>query len=257
MTMDDYELYLAHHGIQGQKWGIRRYQNRDGSLTAEGRRRLGYGEPRKSLKQKISEKRAERKARNTKTPEQEREELKEYLRKHPKKLPKYNHELTQEEAAEIINNINFDRRLKDIKKQEFDRGLDKIRTVTNTMQTVGSLINAGKTMYNNYVEINNALVDAGTINSKRKTKIGERPEDAKKKEHQSALDTYLRNHTATDFYNDRASWTVEDAKQAQQYFNNLSNLQNGNKGNKGGNNSIDYETMVQDIIDRLKEEQNN
>lgn len=32
-------VYLAHHGIKGQKWGIRRFQNKDGSLTAEGRKR--------------------------------------------------------------------------------------------------------------------------------------------------------------------------------------------------------------------------
>lgn len=31
--------YLAHHGILGMKWGVRRYQNKDGTLTAEGRRR--------------------------------------------------------------------------------------------------------------------------------------------------------------------------------------------------------------------------
>jgi len=30
------EDYLAHHGIKGMKWGVRRYQNIDGSLTAEG-----------------------------------------------------------------------------------------------------------------------------------------------------------------------------------------------------------------------------
>ena len=33
------ELY--HHGILGQKWGIRRYQNPDGTLTAEGKARYG------------------------------------------------------------------------------------------------------------------------------------------------------------------------------------------------------------------------
>lgn len=33
------ELY--HYGIKGQKWGVRRYQNEDGSLTEEGKRRLG------------------------------------------------------------------------------------------------------------------------------------------------------------------------------------------------------------------------
>lgn len=32
--------YIAHHGILGQKWGIRRYQNEDGSLTPEGKARL-------------------------------------------------------------------------------------------------------------------------------------------------------------------------------------------------------------------------
>ena len=32
---------LTHHGIKGQKWGIRRFQNPDGTLTAEGKRRYG------------------------------------------------------------------------------------------------------------------------------------------------------------------------------------------------------------------------
>ena len=33
--------YLMHHGVKQQKWGIRRYQNEDGTLTALGRARLG------------------------------------------------------------------------------------------------------------------------------------------------------------------------------------------------------------------------
>ena len=32
---------IEHHGILGQKWGVRRYQNEDGSLTEEGRKRYG------------------------------------------------------------------------------------------------------------------------------------------------------------------------------------------------------------------------
>jgi hypothetical protein len=33
--------YLEHHGILGMKWGVRRFQNKDGSLTPEGRARYG------------------------------------------------------------------------------------------------------------------------------------------------------------------------------------------------------------------------
>lgn len=32
--------YLEHHGIKGQKWGVRRFQNPDGSLTPRGKRRF-------------------------------------------------------------------------------------------------------------------------------------------------------------------------------------------------------------------------
>lgn len=45
---NDYRVYLAHHGVKGQKWGVRRYQNADGSYTSAGKSRYGVGDGQQS-----------------------------------------------------------------------------------------------------------------------------------------------------------------------------------------------------------------
>jgi len=50
-----YSDYLEHHGIKGQKWGLRRYQNSDGSYTEEGRKRYLDSEGNKTEKGKKRE----------------------------------------------------------------------------------------------------------------------------------------------------------------------------------------------------------
>ena len=51
---DIYENYeLKHWGILGMHWGIRRYQNPDGSLTPEGRERYGVKTVDETKKKKL------------------------------------------------------------------------------------------------------------------------------------------------------------------------------------------------------------
>lgn len=43
--MNYYQAELYHYGIKNQKWGVRRFQNEDGSLTEAGKRRYSIGGP--------------------------------------------------------------------------------------------------------------------------------------------------------------------------------------------------------------------
>ena len=48
------ELY--HHGIKGQKWGVRRFQNKDGSLTPAGEKRYDNSKNKTNHRTKLEEK---------------------------------------------------------------------------------------------------------------------------------------------------------------------------------------------------------
>lgn len=48
------ESYLQHHGILGQKWGIRRFQNPDGTLTDAGKKRYTNDNVEKTQNKKLT-----------------------------------------------------------------------------------------------------------------------------------------------------------------------------------------------------------
>lgn len=47
-------MELLHYGIKGMKWGVRRFQNKDGTRTAAGKKRYNSSSIKSSIKEVVS-----------------------------------------------------------------------------------------------------------------------------------------------------------------------------------------------------------
>ncbi len=114
----DIESALAHFGIKGQKWGVRRYQNPDGTYTDAGRRRYGFKSRRKKEKTYKSKEEAI-----------EARDLK-YINKHKS-------EYSTKELNDLMNRINTEQRLSQMAKQDSEakKNVKKIFK-SNTFKTI-------------------------------------------------------------------------------------------------------------------------
>ena len=196
--------YLAHHGILGQKWGVRRYQNYDGSLTAEGRKRRGYSSEgkkavnaakeavrnqvkkraaAKAQKQKDLEKakakaRKEEAARKARKAVDDEEKLKRHLREHPADIYKNRDRLSREDLEEIMKQVEWDRKCKDIRRDEYRRGLQKVKDFHDGMKIAKDLFDTNIALYNNMALVYNTIYDSQVANGRDMTGIKKMPQAA-------------------------------------------------------------------------------
>ena len=176
------ELY--HFGIRGMKWGIRRYQNEDGSRTEEGKIHYGYkfrrtnedGSP-KSKKQIRLEKREARKAKKEakkaeqaeKKQKQHEAELRRVIEKgSAEEVMRYAKELTVEQKQEAARRLQADSQLLNIANQEAERNAriaaknSKWNKAKNIAQKVGEasvMVDNTTKMYNTIAKVMNSFGD--------------------------------------------------------------------------------------------------
>ena len=125
---------LKHYGIKGMKWGGRRFQNSDGSLTADGKKRYS-GDNLKDIQKQVNQgKNVVDGVKKTRTKAVEKQ--------HEKKIKSDLSQMSDKELRDIVNRLNMEERYTQVMKS---RGVetgksraDKILEYAGTALTIGS-----------------------------------------------------------------------------------------------------------------------
>lgn len=128
------ENELMHWGIKGMKWGVRRYQNKDGSLTPAGRKRYDQEMAKLKEEEKIAKNKLRTQAKLNKL-EEKRKEVE--ALKSGKPLPKATQntskpsvkDMSDEELRRVVNRMTLEQQYSKLRPEQVSTGkkfVDKV-----------------------------------------------------------------------------------------------------------------------------------
>lgn len=176
---------LRHYNIKGSKWGQRRFQNKDGSLTPAGRIRYGVGKDKKNGVSALDKLKIKRKAAANKkdqpvkkptaqkTPAQikkEQEAAREAKRKavlasrSAKEIYNNAHLFTNEELIAAKERLILERDIANLEPKTISKGEARAQKIKKAGETVNGLMDTGIKLWNNTARLYNSLTDSGKEN---------------------------------------------------------------------------------------------
>lgn len=152
---------IKHHGIKGQKWGVRRYQNEDGSLTAKGKQRYGTKENfekqypedvKRNVKAAKKTVGVAEKAATAKQQKRERakeEKKREIKADREKQIREEAYKMSDKELRDVVNRLNMEERYTQVMRDRevIEVGKSKTEKFMDFTVTALTLASTGLSIY--------------------------------------------------------------------------------------------------------------